>query len=309
MESIGKEIEKSLLEGARRLVSRADESHLLTPESLVPRIAGSVQKYLLRFDSNASQQEIAAFIDELQATDLCLVVACEQGNEDAWNELVNRFTPTVRSAARSASSNEDIAEDLVQSIWAELYGLRSGKDGKPASKLAYYSGRGSLAGWLRAVVGQLAVDAYRKQARLVQTEEDAELDRMVQETSVIQNSSLASGHLKSHEETIANTFAKADLQKALIRSIKELDGVDRLLVKLYYFDGLRLREAGAVLGVHEATASRRLNRVHVDLRKQVTEILIKEHGWTKAEAERSFAEVAQHLDTDLETLLSNESVP
>jgi hypothetical protein len=59
-----------------------------------------------------------------------------------------------------------------------------------------------------------------------------------------------------------------------------------------------------VLGVHEATASRRLTRIQNDLRKRVTKILIDERGWTAAETEKSFAEVAQHLDTDLETLLN-----
>jgi hypothetical protein len=40
------------------------------------------------------------------------------------------------------------------------------------------------------------------------------------------------------------------------------------------------------------------------LRKRITRILIDERGWTAAETEKSFAEVAQHLDTDLETLLN-----
>jgi predicted DNA-binding protein (UPF0251 family) len=98
------------------------------------------------------------------------------------------------------------------------------------------------------------------------------------------------------------------MQQALSKSVQELPAEDRLLVKLYYFDNLRLREAGAVLGVHEATASRRLTRIQTDLRKRVTKILIDERGWTQVETERSFAEVAQHLDTDLEALLSKEGV-
>ena len=147
METISKETEKLLLDGARRLIARADEAHCVTPELLLPRISSAVQKYLLRFDPTTSSHDIDEFIDEMQAGDLCLIVACEQGEDEAWSELVERFTPTVRSAARSASSNEDAAEDLVQSIWAELYGLRRRADGRPASKLAYYSGRGSLAGW------------------------------------------------------------------------------------------------------------------------------------------------------------------
>jgi RNA polymerase sigma-70 factor (ECF subfamily) len=275
----------------------------------VPRIAAAVEKYLLRHDETAGRQEISDFIDGLQADDLCLIVACERGDDRAWSELVERFTPTVRSAARSASSNEDIAEDLAQSIWAELYGLRNRQDGRPASKLAYYSGRGSLAGWLRAVVAQLAVDAYRKQSRLVQTEQDSELDRLALETPAVDKQSTLGVTLDNPEQELSNRFAESDMQDALTRSIQELDASDRLLVKLYYFDNLRLREAGAILGVHEATASRRLTRIHADLRKRVCEILMEERGWTKAETESSFAEIAQHLDADLETMLSNEGVP
>ena len=161
----------------------------------------------------------------------------------------------------------------------------------------------------RAVVGQMAVDTYRKRSRLVQTEEDADLDRMAQESHLGQGHASVMANLQNPEQTISNKFAESDLQDALTRSIKELEGPDRLLVKLYYFDNLRLREAGAVLGVHEATASRRLTRIHADLRKRVTEILIEERGWTKAEADRSFAEVAGNLEADLETLLSNEGIP
>ncbi len=292
MEPDSRQIQKVLNDGAQRLLARASDSRSLACESLVPRISAAVEKYLLRDDPQISTVEIAKFIDELQADDLCLIIACERGDEHAWNDLVERFTATVRSAARSASSNEDAAEDLAQSIWAELYGLRTRKDGAPASKLAYYSGRGSLAGWLRAVVGQLAVDTFRKQSRLVQTEEDTDLDRLAQDASV--GDVLTA--IPTPEESMSNRFAQGDMQQALNRAMQELAAEDRLLVKLYYFDNLRLREAGAVLGVHEATASRRLTRIQTDLRKQVTKILIDERGWTAAETEKSFSEVAQHLD-------------
>lgn len=301
------EIGELLKEGAARLIKRASDSRSLTRESLLPRISAAVEKYLLRHDPDTPHEEIAKFVDEMQADDLCLIIACERGDESAWNDLVERFTATVRSAARSASANEDAAEDLAQSIWAELYGLRTRKDGTPASKLAYYSGRGSLAGWLRAVVAQLAVDVFRKQSRLVQTEEDTDLDRLARDTRVSEGQPMLAG-VPNPEESMSNRFAQADMQQALNTAVAELPAEDRLLVKLYYFDNLRLREAGAVLGVHEATASRRLTRIQTDLRKRVTRILVDERGWTQAETERSFAEVAQHLNTDLESLVSKEGV-
>lgn len=307
MESISREIQTLVNEGAARLLTRAGDSRSLARDSLAPRISAAVEKYLLKNDPNTPKAEISKFIDEMQADDLCLIIACESGDENAWNDLVERFTATVRSAARSASSNEDAAEDLAQSIWAELYGLRTKKDGKPASKLAYYSGRGSLAGWLRAVVAQLAVDVFRKQSRLVQTEEDTDLDRLAHDSNTGEGQRVLAG-IPTPEESMSNRFAQTDMQQALNRAVQELAAEDRLLVKLYYFDNLRLREAGAILGVHEATASRRLTRIQTDLRKRVAKILIDERGWTQAETEKSFAEVAQHLDTDLEGLLRKESV-
>ena len=303
MSERSRQVEALVAAGAASLFARAGETHALDVSQLAPRIQSAVEKYLLKDQPDASVAAITEFIDGLQADDLCLIVACEQGDETAWSDLVARFTTTVRSAARSASSNEDAADDLAQSIWAELYGLRVRADGKPSSKLAYYSGRGSLAGWLRAVVGQLAVDQHRKQSRLVQTDEDADLDRLAQNRDD-GNEQLLSVGAVDPEQSLSDRSAGAEMQKALARSVKELSDEDRLLVKLYYFDGLRLREAGAVLGVHEATASRRLTRIHGDLRRFVERILIGEKGWTKSETDRSFAELAIHLDGDLEGLIT-----
>ncbi len=287
--------------GASRLLARAGDARKLTIDNLVPRVSASVEKYLLRDDPGVAPEVIDEFMDKLQADDLCLIVACENGDQFAWNDLVERFSATVRSAARSASSNEEGAEDLAQSIWAELYGLKKRQDGKPAGKLAYYSGRGSLAGWLRAVVAQLAIDQHRKQSRLVQTEEDADFDRIIQQG---QDDNHWSGHggVVDPEVQISTKQAGAQLQKSLAQALHELTAEDRLLVKLYYFDGLKLHEAGALLGFHEATASRRLTRIYADLRQRVEANLLG-HGWTKAETKRAFSEIALHLEGDIEPLL------
>jgi RNA polymerase sigma-70 factor len=302
------EIEKLTQEGAKRLLARADDRRSLTVESLAPRIRSSLEKYLLRADENADGGAVSQFMDGLQADDLCLIVACEAGDQNAWSDLVERFSPAVRSAARSSSSTEDAAEDLTQSIWAELHGLRVRNDGKPGGKLAYYSGRGSLAGWLRAVVAQLAVDEHRKQSRLVQAEEDTDLDRMAQEATSVPGLIGASSVLTDPEQSVANKAAGTELKQALACALRDLSDEDRLLVKLYYFDNLRLREAGALLGVHEATASRRLTRVHKELRQQVEKSLLQ-RGWTAAETEQAFAEVAINLQSDIEAMLSSEVAP
>lgn len=300
------EIEQLLSAGTARLIARATDAHRLDPTLLVERVRAIVAKYLLRDEPAASAQTVDAFLDALRADDLCLVVACERGDEAAWQALIEQYRATVLSAARAHSASEDAAEELAQSVWAELYGLRVRADGAMAGKLAYYSGCGSLGGWLRAVVGQLAVDRHRKSSRLVQTEEAADFDRLARD-----DNSGADGFkpvaLPDPEGALAQAELAQVLRRALAQAINELAAEDRLLLKLYYFDELRLREAGALLGVHEATASRRLTRLHREVRQRVESLLGAEHGWTKQESARALAEGATQLDTDLRPLLVAES--
>ena len=301
------QIDGLILAGAQRLLARSANMRSLEPGLLAPRLRASVEKYVLKDDPEPRPETVDKFIDGLHADDLCLVIACERGDQGAWGDLFEGYGATVRSAARSASSNEAMADDVAQSIWADLHGLKLREDGKPAGKLAYYSGAGSLGGWLRAVVGQLAIDQHRRQSRLVQTEEDTDLERLAHDATGASDGVGPFQSATGPEESLAREMASADVEKALGRALAELPDEDRLLMKLYYFDGLRLREAGAVLGVHEATASRRLTRIHGQIREQVESILMKEHGWTKTEANRSLAEVAAHLQTEVEPMLAGKS--
>lgn len=309
MSQTEKQIGDLIKAGAERLVARATNSRSLEPGTLVPRVRASVEKYVLKHQPSAGVKEIAAFIDSLHADDLCLVIACQHADQRAWSELVEGYGATVRSAARAASPNEDRAEDLAQSIWAELHGLKVRDDGLPAGKLAYYSGAGSLGGWLRAVVGQLAIDRHRREARLIQMEEDSDLDRVAQDGDGEAEAAGVFHAAANPEEALSQSLAAAAVETALAQSIADLEDEDRLLMKLYYFDGMRLREAGAVLGVHEATASRRLTRIHGEVRKRVEAVLMKEHGWTQAEAMRSLSQVAVSLQMEVEPLLASQSQP
>ncbi len=298
-----KQIEELILSGVDRLLARATNHRSLDRDAVGGRLRAATEKYVLKHDPASDANAISSFLDGLHADDLLLVMACERGDQNAWTDLFEGYGATVRSAARSASSSESMADDLAQSIWAELHGLKAREDGLPAGKLAYYSGAGSLGGWLRAVVGQLAIDQHRKQAKVVQTEEDSDLDRLA-----LNDSEPDGVHpfqtAASPEDLLSRDLAGADVEKALGQALGELADEDRLLMKLYYFDGLRLREAGAVLGVHEATASRRLTRIHGEVRQQVEAILMKEHGWTKSETARSLSEIAAHLQTEVEPMLS-----
>lgn len=296
--------EKIVDEAIVRLLSRAENSRRLTAADLRSRVVQALEKYLLRDNEAASNVEIKDFIDELRADDLCLILACERNDETAWNDLVANFDATVKSAARKISANAEDAEDLASSIWAELYGLKHDKDGKLKTKLSYYSGRGSLGGWLRAVVSQLAIDGFRKQSKFVQIEENREFENLANESSEKSENSHVVSHSENPEEILGEKHAMRDVSAALKDAIAGLEAEDRLILKLYYFDDLKLKDIGATLGFHEATASRKLVRVQTEIRKSVEKILKNEHGWSEKEVKNYLSETASKLGINLEKLFT-----
>ncbi|HEX8286634.1 MAG TPA: sigma-70 family RNA polymerase sigma factor [Pyrinomonadaceae bacterium] len=297
-------VEKQIDESIERLVSRAENSRGLTARDLRPRVAAALEKYLFSDDENVSGAEIKAFVDEMRADDLCLILACERGDEKAWNDLVKNFDSTVKSAARKISRSNDDAEDLASSIWAELYGLKHDKEGKLKTKLSYYSGRGSLAGWLRAIVSQLAIDAYRKQSKFVQIEETREFENLTNESSEKNENAKVVAHADDPEQIFSEKQTQKDVAEALKQAIDELEAEDKLILKLYYFDDLKLKDIGAALGFHEATASRKLVRVQTEIRKSVEKILKNRHGWNDAEIKRYLSETASELGVNLEKMFA-----
>lgn len=287
-----------------RLVARAGDARGVRAADLRPRVDSALGKYLFRDNALAETHEIRAFVDELRADDLCLIVACERGDEKAWEDLVANFDATVRSAARKIAANTEDADDLASSIWAELYGLRTVADGSKKSKLAYYSGRGSLAGWLRAVVSQLAIDQFRKQSKFVQIEETREFENLAEDSSNHSGNSAVLHHTESPEELLSEKRTAADVSAALRTAIAGLEDEDRLVLKLYYFDDLKLKDIAATFGYHEATASRKLVRIQSEIRKAVEKELKKSHGWSDPEVKRHLAETAAKLGVSFEKMFA-----
>ena len=304
MNSATEKHQKPIDEAIARLISRAVNSRGLAIADLQTRVNAALTKYLFKADENATGADVKSFIDEIRADDLCLIIACENGNEAAWGDLVSSFDATVKSAARKYAKNAEDAEDLAGSIWAELYGLKKDADGKLKSKLSYYSGRGSLGGWLRAVTNQLAIDNFRKESKFVQIEETREFENLANESSEnSENAKIVHGS-DNPEENFSRKQTEKDVSDALKQAINELEAEDKLILKLYYFDDLKLKDIGATLGFHEATASRKLVRIQTEIRKSVEKNLQTKHGWQKDEVKRHLSDAASKLGMNFEKLLA-----
>jgi DNA-directed RNA polymerase specialized sigma24 family protein len=78
------------------------------------------------------------------------------------------------------------------------------------------------------------------------------------------------------------------IQRALAVAIAALTPRDRLRLASYYTHQLTLAQTGQVLGEHEATVSRQLNRTRLAIREYVERYLTREAGLHDDQVSRCF---------------------
>ena len=119
---------------------------------------------------DASASETAELYASLRVEELALARACAAGQERAWEIFMARYREKLYDIAAHIARETSAARELADSLYADLYGTTT-RDGQRISKLASYTGRGSLEGWLRTVMAQEFVNRYRRQRRLVRMKE------------------------------------------------------------------------------------------------------------------------------------------
>jgi RNA polymerase sigma factor for flagellar operon FliA len=62
---------------------------------------------------------------------------------------------------------------------------------------------------------------------------------------------------------------RKELEKTLVRAIRELPRVEKIVLSLYYYEGLRMREIGEVLGISESRISQIHSRAILLLRGKI----------------------------------------
>src|SRR5580658_9361267 len=130
----------------------------LARESFAVTLCEVATKYL---PASATHADARSFLLALRIEELALAQACAAGNNSAWELFLTRYREKLYQSALRIAREDSSARDLADSLYAELYGTTA-RDGERVSKLASFTGRGSLEGWLRTVLAQEFVNRYRR---------------------------------------------------------------------------------------------------------------------------------------------------
>lgn len=251
--------------------------------------AGKAQHFGLPEAAAASQSQQEAYFRGLCLTDFVLARACARGNERAWEHFIAVYQQPLTRAAIAITGSETLGRELAEQLYAELYGLNV-REGERRCPLLSYRGRGSLMGWLRTTLAQRHVDHYRRTRReepLSKLDGSGEFDAPAPDPP---------------PQTPARELSL--LERAIEEAVSGREAEERYLLAAYYLDGQTLLEIARVLGVHEATVSRKLRRATEATRKEILRNL-ERNGMNRRAAREALGADPRDLEVNLKKLLQN----
>jgi RNA polymerase sigma-70 factor (ECF subfamily) len=257
----------------------------LTHEALGEVLADVAMKYL---PPDASEGEAGAFLRTLRVEELALARACAGGHNAAWELFLVRYREKLYQSALRIAREDSAARELADTLYAELYGTVT-RDGERVSKLASFTGRGSLEGWLRTVLAQEFVNRYRRTRRLVSLDEEGE-----------EGSQFAA----PQPEPVLSPDSR--LESATDAALAALFDEERMVLAAYFLDGRTLAEIARLLGVHESTISRKVDKLAKALRKKILANMVQQ-GMGRRQAEEALEVDVRDLRLDIRRSLAQGS--
>ena len=213
---------------------------------------------------SASRQSVEDYVGSLHLEDLALASACAAGCESAWEHFFATYRQYLYSAAAAITrrpASDPYARELADSLYATLYG-RETTIGR-VSLFNHFHGRSKLSTWLRAVLAQRYIDVLRQEKRLESLGDDEGSEKVLPQKPH-SNWQPADPNRSRYLRLLAD---------ALKQAIASLSQLDRTRLISYYLKDLTLAEIGETLSEHEATVSRKLERIRQELKVKVIAIL------------------------------------
>jgi len=264
-------------------------------------VATAATKYLIgvaQQNGTPSSEDLKRFINELKVPDLYLGLACMRGDEQAWWEFDRQHRAFIERWTRHLVRSDADADEVIDAVYVELFGTRV-VDGVRQSKFRTYTGRGSLRGWLRAIILHASVDLHRASKIEVPVDEWSESG----EDSPARQVSGGETEDSMLTSVVRERYRSATVA-ALDQALATLDDHETLLLLYYHVEGLKLREIARIVEeptspirrwfqrrssrrsrVHESTVMRWLDKVYQKISERFHAELATKHGLKPEEIE------------------------
>mgnify|MGYP004512873895 CR=1 FL=1 len=174
-----------------------------------------------------------------------LIQAAQQGDQDAFAQLVAANQSLVYNLAYRMTANPDDAADLTQEAFLNAW-----------RGLARFNGQSAFSTWLYRLTANACIDFLRREKRRsglsMTLADDEEEDRQVQ--------------IPDERWSPERGLERRELQRAVQQGLSALSPDHRQVLLLREIEGLTYQEIAQCLDLEEGTVKSRLARARLSLR-------------------------------------------
>jgi len=184
----------------------------------------------------------------VQADEKALIRAAQEGDQDAFGQLVRAYDKSVLRLAMNLLRSPEDAQDVYQEAFLRVY-----------RNLKSFRFDCSFHTWLYRIVTNLCLDHMRK--RKVRREESSQvegLDGPVDRMDTFQES-------RADGDPQRSLFS-GELRQGIHKALSELTARERMVFELRHYQGMKLRDIGETLGTTEEAAKNCLFRATQKMR-------------------------------------------
>lgn len=167
------------------------------------------------------------------------------GNEEAFEELLNRHKDRVFTTIYLIVKDRYTAEDLMQEVFIKA--IRTIKSGR-------YNEEGKFLPWILRIAHNLSIDHFRKAKRYP--------------TIIMEDGSSLFNSLEFSEASIENEHIKQDTHNLLKAFIKELPDTQREVLIMRHYMKMSFQEIADATDVSINTALGRMRYALINLKKK-----------------------------------------
>ncbi|MCX4311718.1 MAG: sigma-70 family RNA polymerase sigma factor [Muribaculaceae bacterium] len=181
----------------------------------------------------------------IKQTDEQLVAAYANGNNEAFDALLNRHQTQVFSYIMRIVRNRDLANDIFQETFVKaITTIRQGR----------YTDAGKFGAWVNRIAHNLVIDFYRQEKSENTTSTDeGEMD-------ILNRADLSEG-------TVEDVIVNEQIRKDVRRIIRELPKTQRDVLVMRYYRNLSFKQIADMTGVSINTALGRMRYALINMRR------------------------------------------
>ncbi len=187
-------------------------------------------------------------MDVLKLSDQELIIAYLDGNDKAFEVLLNRHREKIYTSIYLFVKDRDLAEDIFQDVFIKI--IRTLRNGK-------YNHEGKFLQWAMRISYNMCVDHFRKNKKRTKVSPSETFDIF--------------DVLESKEDNEEVTIIKSQLHKKVRELVDQLPEEQREVVILRHYADMSFKEISQLTRVSINTALGRMRYALINMRKMVNE--------------------------------------